>query len=682
MKSVLFRILACGLLFFPALGGVAAENKASAVARTPPAKRPPMVLDSFLEFMVDTTPTNETRRNLSPVLNTNLIRKALAIRLATNAWVVFDTEKLTYAAGWIGDLDIDRTSIMGSAQGSEPARLKGKIVFRNGGREDRDSNDISSEKFHGFYRTESGIVLRYEVKGQKFLDYPAYTESNGFTQTIQNNRTATTLSLVTGKQIPAVSMPSIARQTLKWTPPMVTRGRLGIEAGPYGVDTLTIPESNPWNSWMRLTGLDFFSDGRAAVCTMSGDVWIISGIDEKLEKISWKRFATGLFEPLGLRIVKDEIYVVGRDRISRLRDLNGDGEADFYENFNSGWDVYPTYHAFNMDLQTDSKGNFYFMTCGNMVDPDLPMHGSMLTVSSDGRTCEVFCGGMRAANGMGIGPNDEITAADNQGQWTPSSRINWCKRGGFYGYGGDPRYTNFTFHPLARKPPTTYDPPLCWLPMTADNSSGGQVWATSDRWGPLKNHLLHTSYGKCALFAVMPEEVNGVWQGGAVQMPLKFESGIMRARFNPKDGQLYVVGMKGWQTSGARDGCLQRVRYTGRPLHMPMEMQVKKNGIAITFSSALDPASAADAGNYGIEQYNYLWSKEYGSADYKISNPRQKGRDSVEIKSAKLSGDRRTVFLEIPNLQPVMQMQIKFNVQAADGTTIRQEIFNTINTMN
>src|SRR5258706_12869623 len=40
-----------------------------------------------------------------------------------------------------------------------------------------------------------------------------------------------------------------------------------------------------------------------------------------------------------------------------------------------------------------------------------------------------------------------------------------------------------------------------------------------------------------------------------VPLDLKFESGLMRARVNPKDGQLYVCGIKGWQTSGNRDGC-------------------------------------------------------------------------------------------------------------------------------
>ena len=103
----------------------------------------------------------------------------------------------------------------------------------------------------------------------------------------------------------------------------------------YVVDDLALPEPNPWKSWIRPGGFDFFSDGRCAVCTMNGDVWIVSGIDGKLDHLTWRRFAAGLYEPLGLKIVNDQIYVLGRDQITRLHDLNGDGEADFYENFNN-----------------------------------------------------------------------------------------------------------------------------------------------------------------------------------------------------------------------------------------------------------------------------------------------------------------------------------------------------------
>jgi hypothetical protein len=48
------------------------------------------------------------------------------------------------------------------------------------------------------------------------------------------------------------------------------------------------------------------------------------------------------------------------------------------------------------------------------------------------------------------------------------------------------------------------------------------------------------------------------------------------------------------------------------------------------------------------------------------------------VQSAKVSGDRKTVLLEIPEIKPVDQMRIKFRITAADGTPIAHEIYNTI----
>jgi hypothetical protein len=168
-------------------------------------------------------------------------------------------------------------------------------------------------------------------------------------------------------------------------------------------------------------------------------------------------------------------------------------------------------------------------------------------------------------------------------------------------------------------------------------------------------------------------------QGGVWQFPLKFDSGIMRARFHPIDGQLYVSGLKGWQTAGPRDAALQRVRYTGKPVNAPLELHVTKKGIQITFTDPLDKTSATDEQNYAIEQWNYRWTSEYGSKDYSVANPGQLGHDTVATKSIVLSADAKTIFLEIPDLKPVMQMKIKFSIQAADGAPIRQEIYHTIN---
>lgn len=463
-----------------------------------------------------------------------------------------------------------------------------------------------------------------------------------------------------------------------WNPPITTEGRLAPAGSskPYVVDTLTLPDDNPWHSWMRPSGVDFLPDGRCVICTLGGDVWIVSGIDKDLHHLVWKRFATGLYEPLGLKVVDGQIYVVGRDQITRLHDLDGDGEADFYENFNNDVPTYAWYHAFHLDLQADSRGNLYYTTAGTGVPNDIPMHGSVIKVACDGSKAEVVATGLRAANGGGMASDDQFVCSDNQGNWTPVCRINWIKPGGFYGFKRAPA------SPAKHEPHNqrkTYDVPMCWIPYNKDNSTGSQTLITGGKWGPLDGRMLSTSYGKAKLFECIWEDCEGFTQGATIELPLSFESGIMRLRFSPTDGQLYVCGLKGWETNGNRDGCLQRVRYTGKPVCLPCDLHVKKDAIAITFTCPLDPKTANDEQSYGIEQYNYRWTGKYGSEKYKVSNPTQIGSDEVDVKSAKLQPDGKTVVLEIPGLRPVMQMAIQLHLETRDGTPIDCEIDNTIN---
>ena len=468
-----------------------------------------------------------------------------------------------------------------------------------------------------------------------------------------------------------------------WGTPIETRGSLGKDAGPYTVDTITPPASTPFDSWFRISGFDFFPDGHsAAVCTWNGDVWIVKGIDEKLDHLTWQRYASGLFQTLGLKIVNGDVYVSGRDQITRLHDLNGDGEADWYENFNNDCQISDGFHEFQHDLQTDSEGNF-FIAKGGPVNPGgrgfqklTDDAGCIMKISPDGKKCEVYATGLRAPNGTSMGPNDMMTVSDNQGTWVPACRISFVTKGAFLG-------VPTTSH---RKPePDNYGNPIVWFPYVegdytqGDNSSGGAAWDTFGKWGPMDGRLIHLSYGTCSIFETMFENVDGIWQGGVCRFPLDFESGIMRARFNPVDGQLYVAGLKGWQTRAAKDGCFQRVRYTGKPVRMPTELHVIKGGIQISFTTPVDPESAKDADNYSVEWWNMNWTNDYGSPDVSRDNPKKKGHDTATISSVEVSPDHKTVVLHIDDFKPVMLMKTAMKIKSADGSPMTWEINSTVN---
>jgi hypothetical protein len=491
-----------------------------------------------------------------------------------------------------------------------------------------------------------------------------------------------------------------------WGASLVTQGKLSEKEDAYVIDEIALPEDNPFKSWLRLGGHDFFPDGKVAIVNISGDVWIVDGLDEKLEKVTWKRFATGLFQPLGCKVVDGKIYVLGRDQITRLNDTNNDGEADFYENFNNDCVVTDNYHEFALDLQTDRAGNFYYAK-GSPWEPTVtsPHQGCLMKVSKDGSKMEIVATGLRAPNGLGIGPQDQLTCSDNQGHWMPANRLNLIKPGGFYGMVPAAHKeltftradgTTFKANPsteAARKEfktrfwgsaaepiPTEMDQPLVWLPMNVDNSPGGAVWVPAgNKWGPLGGQMLHLSYGHCILYNVLQEQVGDELQGAVVKLAGKFPSGIMRGRFSPKDGQLYVTGLNVWQSDAAKFGCFNRVRYTGKSVAQPIGIKTSKSGVNITFTAELDAKSAADKENWSVERWNYKWTGQYGSKDYSVADPTKTTKDLVFIDAIKLSPDKRSVMLDLPDMGSANQVKITYRIKSADGKDVKNEIYQTIN---
>jgi mono/diheme cytochrome c family protein len=473
-----------------------------------------------------------------------------------------------------------------------------------------------------------------------------------------------------------------------WPMPIKESGALGRETGAYALDTVPVPFDNPYGAWMRTSAVAFFPDGRAVVTTYTGDVWIVSGLDHSLQNATWSRFASGLYEPFGAQVIDGLIYVTCHNGIVRLHDLNHDGEADFYETLYADTDVSTFFHSFNFDLQVDRQGNLYYAKAGEYTDYKLP--GSVLEIAPDGSKAQVYCTGFRVPNGMGMLPDGRLTVSDNQGDWMPASKINIVRRGGFYGYvqnltGGGAYGDHWSpdgggIDPRAVKPPATFDQPIIWMPQEFDNSSSAQLWVNDQRFGPLSGRLLHCSFGKGWVYYLMTQDVGAASQASIVALPFQFDAGLMRLRLNPADGQLYAVGLSGWQgPEGGKDGCLQRLRYTGKPIKMLDDVKVHPNALSLKFNFPLDPVSAANPESYHLEQWNYLWSSAYGSDQYSVEHPGQKGHDKLNIASVHLSPDAREVELDIPGLHPVNQVELRLSLTAADGVLWKELAYLTIN---
>jgi len=460
----------------------------------------------------------------------------------------------------------------------------------------------------------------------------------------------------------------------RWPQKLITQAALGDDNGPFAVDVLAAPESNPWLAQTRFTGLDFFPDGRIVVCSWDGDVWLVgpaastggSGFGAALQ---WQRIASGLFQPLGLKIAEDKIHVTCRDQLAVLHDLNGDGEIDFYQCLNNDHQVTEHFHEFAMGLQTDADGNFYYAKSGcHGKAAVVPHHGTLLRVTKDGSRTDILANGFRAANGVCLNPDGSFVVTDQEGFWNPKNRINWVtvpKNGkpNFYG-------NMLGYHDVTDSSDAAMVPPLCWITNAFDRSPAELLWVESDRWGPLKGSLLNLSYGYGKVFLVPHENVRGTMQGGMVELPLPtFPTGVMRGRFHPADGQLYLCGMFAWAGNATHPGGLYRLRATGQPVYLPTQLRATKSGLKLTFTEPLDPASL-DIKSVSIKTWSLKRTKDYGSKHY--------DEQPLTVRTATLSSDAKTLMLDIADLSPTWCMEIRYTLRSVTGTPIVGTIHNTI----
>ena len=547
------------------------------------------------------------------------VPRAVCVRLE-DAAVCFDPDTLTWPEAWRGGFVRFGTARFGFLGGIDPA---GEAIAAPKG----EPAKAGSFTYRGFYRHGARVIFSYEREGAEWLESAS---SQGGSVVITRERASEGKLGALTRGGPA-QWPQIFETN-------VTPGT----GKPYAIDTLTLPAQTPWRSLWHFGGLDFFPNGDAALCTIEGEVWVVSGIDDKLPRLKWKRFAVGLHQPLGLNIVDGKICVLGRDQITRLHDLNGDGEADFYECLSKAYETPTGGHDFVTGLQHDREGRFYLASGRQGV----------VRVTPGATPAEVLATGLRNPDGIGLGPNGEVAVAVQEGDWTPASMLYEFlpkpgEAAGHFGHGGP------------QPGPRGHLPPLAYLPRGEDHSCGGQCYVQGDRWGVPAGTLVHFSWGNGTAFLVLRERLGEVAQGAVIPLPGDFSSGAHRGAFSPRDGQLYVAGMAGWITYAPGEGCFQRMRSTGDPVQAPRATEAHENGVLLRFADPLDKNAASDVRRFFAQEWSYRYSAGYGSEEYSVRSPDKRGHDPLAITSAHLLEDGRALFLEIPQLAPANVLHLR-----------------------
>jgi glucose/arabinose dehydrogenase len=444
------------------------------------------------------------------------------------------------------------------------------------------------------------------------------------------------------------------------------------ESDYYAVDYLTPPEGEI----LEIGGMDFLSNGDLVISTRRGRVWIVeNALAEDPADATFRLYAEGLQEGLGLKIINDEIYVVQRAELSRLRDMDGDGVCDAIDTITNDWGVSGNYHEFAFGLPVDDEGNFYVSLNVSFFSPKwwhgkspVPYRGWVIKISPDGEITP-FAHGFRSPCGIELNSAGDLFVTDNQGDWMPVGPIYHVQPGKFYGHPASldwtPEYIEAQTLASDTVPPSVERADAAvWLPYDWSRSAGNLISDdTGGKFGPFADQMFVAELTNGHIVRTQLEKVRGEYQGACFLFRQRIGSAA-RVRFAP-DGTLFAgFTNRGWGGLSPSHG-VSRMRWTGKT---PMEMErvhLLQDGFEVTFTL---PAAEDAAPEIALKQYDYDWWWEYGSPE--------RATTEIPITETSWSADRKTLTLRTAGLTPAMMARCKITgLSAADGAPLLHEEF-------
>jgi hypothetical protein len=453
-------------------------------------------------------------------------------------------------------------------------------------------------------------------------------------------------------------------------------------------------ELRPTGWQPQVSGLTFLSDGRLVVAhwdttrgrgnnvtetvrAFSGKVIVLSGIAGNTPAVTVDTIARGLEDIMGLAVVNDTLYVSGGNTIVRLNRTGNAGPVTRVDTLfilpgtpaDGSSDSLKPRHGSQEYLNGLLHRNGKFYVSPSSLDPIgtvqgspqvNPYRGTLLEVTPGNGTTDkrgafrIVANGIRAASGIGFGPDGLPCVSDNQGDWLPSNKLICVQEGKFYGSkksGGIAAAYYAPWDNLTETPPTVWavhndiaNSPTApiYLPF---GPYAGQMLMGDVRWGGIQRYFLE-------------KNAEGNWQGSVFAFTGGLEAGVFRMAIGP-DSMLYV-GMLGGrndndgypksQNSSTRvDFGLVKLRFnnpndSAKAFEM-LAVRSRPTGFEIEFTKPVDTTIAKLNTSYTITSYHMAPNSSYGGGHK--TNPK-----TLVPKSILLSSDRKKVFLELDSLVP------------------------------
>jgi len=454
---------------------------------------------------------------------------------------------------------------------------------------------------------------------------------------------------------------------------------------------------------MEASGLAVLPDGRLAVAIRKGEVWILENPTEKSKDpkdYKWKRFASGLHEPLGLAWHDGALYTTQRSEVTRLEDSDGDGVADGYLTAAKGWAVSGNYHEYAYGPVFDPKGNMW-VTLNINIGSGQKISGfkggekyhwrGWSMMQKPGGKLKPISAGMRSPFGIGTNAAGDVFATDQQGNWWAAGPLIHLRKGAFHGHQDSLRDADRPESPLkglAVKPPkgiTTaqamkqvkgYVPPAVWFPYNkiGNSTTGIRCDRTGGKFGPFEDQLFIGEFTMSFISRVFLEKVKGEYQGACFHFRKGMQSAVLQMEYLQDGSMVIGESNRGWNSLGTRSYGLERLMWTGKVPFEIKKMEAQADGFVLTFTKPVDAKSAADVKSYAMTSYTYPYQQAYGGDELDTQ--------AVKIISAAVSKDGMSVMLKCANLREGYVHELHTQgVRASEGGVPLQhpEAFYTLN---
>lgn len=421
----------------------------------------------------------------------------------------------------------------------------------------------------------------------------------------------------------------------------------------YKIVEIPMPEGTA----IEAGSFEVLPDDRLAIGTRRGDIFLVEGAFDDYPQPTYKRFASGLDEVLGMSFKDDAFYITQQTEVTKITDENGDGLADRFRTLSDAWG-FRNYHEFAFGSKLDPEGNIWVALClSKSYQSDEPFRGWCVKVTPDGKTIPI-CSGIRSP--CGIGPNEHgvMFYAESQGPWNGSCSLKVLEPGGFMGHPA-----SFRWYDLAEnleKPKVEPNTPSRLMIERARvkelvpyavvfpyikmgrSISGFMVDRTGGKFGPFENQIFVGDFSLSVVMRATTEKINGVWQGACYPFREGLATGLLACQFTPQ-GDLIVGGTnRGWPVRGPREFAIQRIDWTGIVPFEIKQLNVLPDGFRVTFTKPVDPKIASQPESYQLATYTHLYRQGYGSPEVDQTTP--------TVTEAIVSDDGLTVQLKVDGL--------------------------------